>query len=151
MRRPLRLLSLAALLPALGGCPPPAAAPAPGGGAAEASPALASSLQVEAAADSVRFLLQVTNAGPAPLALEFGSGQRAEFTVLDQGREVWRWSAGHVFTQALATETLAPGETRTWSEVWRPAPALRGRPLVAVGELLAGRGRVRRESPFVVP
>ena len=147
--RPTRLAL--ALVAALAACvPPPAPAPGPAE-AGEAAQPLASSLQVEAAADSVRLVLQVTNVSGAPLALVFGSGQTYDFSVGDGARELWRWSAGRGFTQAIRQETLAPGETRTWSESWRPTAEARGRALTAVARLVSSTHPVERTSPFALP
>lgn len=146
-RRP--LLALAVALVAA--CTPPAtSAGGPAPGPVESEP-LVTSLQVETSADSVRFSLAVTNATNAPLTLQFPSARRYDFAVLDGAREVWRWSADRGFAQVLGTETLAPGETRTWSEAWRPDPALRGRELTAVGTLASSSHRVERRSPLRVP
>jgi hypothetical protein len=134
-----------ALLPAC--TPPPAAAPAPGGG----SGALVTTLQVEAAADTARFILTITNASAAPVTLEFATAQRYDFAVLDGAREVWRWSAERGFGQALGSETLAAGQTRSWSEGWRPAADLRGRELTAVGILASSSHRAERRSDFRLP
>ena len=146
--RSLAALAAAALLAA---CPAPSATPAPAGPAANASEPLVTTLQVETAADSVRFSLAVTNAAAAPVELRFNTAQRYDFAVLDGTREVWRWSADRGFGQALGTEVLAPGETRTWSEAWRPAAALRGRELTAVGTLASSSHPVERRSPVRVP
>lgn len=143
--RPIRLAL--ALVAALAACVPP---PAPVQAGAVTG-ALASSLQVEAGADSVRFVLQVTNVSGAPLALTFGSGQTHDFAVRDGARELWRWSAGRGFTQAVREETLAPGETRTFAESWRPAAEARGRALTAVARLASSTHPVERTSPFALP
>ena len=157
MRRPLAAATLLAAA-MLAACPPPAGrvAPADGGGAGGGAEGpntgpLVSTLQVEAGADSVRFVLLVTNADQAPLALEFATAQRYDFAVRDGGREVWRWSAGRGFAQVLGSEALAPGETRTYAERWRPPAGLSGRTLTAVGTLTTRTGRVERTARFVVP
>ncbi|HEX8244027.1 MAG TPA: BsuPI-related putative proteinase inhibitor [Longimicrobium sp.] len=151
------VLALAALA-LLSACPrpqPPAApapSPAPGEGAAGGSAGpLVSSLQIQATADSVAFTLAVTNATRQPLTLEFRSGQSYDFAVADGGREVWRWSAGLMFTQALRSETLAAGETRTWRESWRPPAELRGRELTATARLVSASHPLTRTQTFRLP
>ena len=111
---------------------------------------LVSSLQVEPSSDSVRFILQVTNTTTAPVALEFSSGQTFDFVVLDGEREIWRWSADRMFTQALRAETLAAGETRSYEAAWRPPAGVRGR-LVARGHLTARGHRAEQQSYFQLP
>jgi hypothetical protein len=144
-----------AALTLLAACTPPGAqAPAPaagsdaGGGAAGP---LVTTLSVEPAADSVRFLLQVTNATQGPLTLEFRSGQSYDFTVSDEGRPLWRWSQEMMFTQALRSETLAAGETRAYSASWRPEGDLRGRLLTATAHLASSNHPVERTQAFRLP
>jgi len=145
-----------AALTLLAACtPPPASAPAPSsgsdsGGAPSGDP-LVTTLSVEPAADSVRFLLQVTNATRGPLTLEFRSGQSFDFAVGDGGRTVWTWSDDMMFTQALRSETLAAGETRSFDATWRPPAGLRGRTLTATGRLTSSSHPVERTQAFRLP
>jgi hypothetical protein len=124
----------------------------PGGTMSQASGTgpLVSSLQVETRGDSVRFLLQVTSTATEPVTLTFPSGQSADFMVLQGDRELWRWSADRMFTQAIRTETLAPGETRSYEAVWTRPAGVRGE-LVARGVLSAREHRVEQQSHFRLP
>lgn len=115
---------LTGLLVGLVACGAPDVAPAdpPSSGTPEdAPPSLASSLSVSID-DSVRLRLDLTNAGATPVVLEFATAQRAEFAVEDtSGQEIWRWSEGQMFAQALGSDTIAAGETRSWDAAWDPA------------------------------
>lgn len=72
---------------------------------------------------AVRFDLTVRNRGAEPVALEFNSSQKADVTVLNDGEEIWRWSNGRMFTQALETDHLAPSEQVRYSCTWNnPSP-----------------------------
>jgi hypothetical protein len=73
----------------------------------------------------VIFRFTVRNNGTSPVALSFRTGQRADVVVTDAetGDEVWQWSRGRMFTQALATEELAPGETLERTLTWSDPPA----------------------------
>lgn len=145
MLRLLFPLSLVLALTGIAACA--ATVPASGG---DSSGPLVSSLQVETGPDSVRFVLQVTNAGPAPVTLEFPNGQSFDFVVTQDGREVWRWSADMMFTQALRSETLAPGETRTFDAMWSP-PAGTSGDFVARGFLTAREHRAEQQMSFRLP
>jgi hypothetical protein len=79
---------------------------------------LQSSVTATVRADRVEFEYTVENAGDAPEELTFRSGLTADFAVLDGGAEVWRASDGRMFTQALQSETIAPGDTTTFPGVW---------------------------------
>jgi hypothetical protein len=133
--------------------PHPLAAPAPTSAPGDASGLgpLITTLQTAAAPDSVRFTLQVTNASQQPVTLQFNSGQTYDFTVSDGGAVVWRWSEDHMFTQALRGEALAPGQTRSWSETWRPAASLRGHLLTATARLASTSHPVERTQTFRLP
>ncbi|HYH81901.1 MAG TPA: BsuPI-related putative proteinase inhibitor [Longimicrobium sp.] len=149
-------LALAAMALIAAACQPrTAAAPAPSSGPGDAPAGaagpLVTTLQTAASADSVRFTLQVTNASQQPVTLQFSSGQSYDFTVRDGSTEVWRWSADMMFTQALRGESLAPGQTRSWSETWRPAASLRGRALTATARLASTSHPVERTQAFRLP
>jgi hypothetical protein len=61
--------------------------------------------------DTIRMRMQVRNPTAAPLVLNFNSGQQYDFTVTDpEGKTLWKWSRGMMFTQALTAKTLKPGE-----------------------------------------
>ncbi|MHB1416094.1 MAG: BsuPI-related putative proteinase inhibitor [Chloroflexota bacterium] len=69
--------------------------------------------------DPVKFTVTVKNDGSAPAALQFNSGQRFDIVVLDaQGNEVWKWSNGMMFTMALGTLELQPGESKSFDATW---------------------------------
>lgn len=140
---PLAVLALAACTP-----PPAGGPPAPGADASAA--ALISSLTVQPTADSVRLVLQVTNAGTSPVQLRFSSGQTYDFAVRSAAGTLWTWSADRMFTQALRTETMAAGETRTWSESWAPPRGTTGA-LTAVGTLTSTSHPVERTTNFRLP
>lgn len=145
-----RIAVLAALLAAA--CAP-VPSPAPGGapvpGHDAAAEALVSSLSVETAGDSVRLTLQVTNATAGPLTLAFPSGQTYDFAVLRGNETLWQWSQDKRWIQALRDETLAAGETRTYSEPW-VAGSARGE-LTARGWLTSSSHPVERTATFRLP
>jgi hypothetical protein len=97
------------------------------------------SLEVKVGRDAVELVLHATNPTSDPVTLEFSSGQRYDFLILDAaGKTVWRWGQDQMFTQALGREVLAPGQGLQYRAVWNPA-GKRGR-FVAVGRVTA-RGR----------
>jgi hypothetical protein len=109
--------------------------------------ALASSVEVEVRGDSVRLVLHVTNPTDQPVALEFSSGQRYDFAVRTRdGTDVWRWSADKSFMQAVGSETIPPGGTLDYSEVW--APGNRSGSFVAVAELTSTSHRIQEQAAF---
>jgi hypothetical protein len=104
--------------------------------------------------DGVRLSLRIENAGSEPVTLDFRTGQRAEFTAYpaddgavgsaaDRPDPVWRYGAGRLFTQALGSETIGPGEAVGYEGTWRDPPAGTYR---IVGEATATDRDVRAET-----
>ena len=111
---------------------------------------LASSLDVNVAGGNVRLVFHVTNRADRVVEITFSSGQRYDFAVLDSaGREVWRWSADRMFTQAVETRQLAPNETLTFDEPWS-AGGRTGR-FTAVGQLRSTDFPVEQRVEFTLP
>jgi hypothetical protein len=74
---------------------------------------------VSVAKHSARFALQVKNVGRKHVELTFPSGQAYDFAVLDaSGREVWRWSAGRMFTQGIQNRLLDSGDAMSADATW---------------------------------
>lgn len=114
------------------------------------APALLPSLQVYVAADTVHFVLQVTNTTEAPIELDFRNGQMFDFVVSSGSGEVWRWSEGVMFTQALQTDRLEPGESRRYEAAWGPPAGVAGE-YQATGVLTASNHRVEQSTRIVLP
>ena len=110
---------------------------------------LASSLSVEVHPDTVRLVFHVTNPTNEPLTLEFSSGQRYDFAIRSGGGDdLWRWSADKSFMQALGAETLAPGATVQYVEVW-PTDGRKGS-FVAAAELTSTSHPVQESAQFEI-
>ena len=81
---------------------------------------IAASLDVKVG-DDVKFTFHVTNSSAKRVELRFPSGQTHDVVVLDpQGREVWRWSQGRMFTQSMQNKVLGASDTLTFTETWHP-------------------------------
>ena len=114
---------------------------------ARESVALSSRLAVNVR-DGVAFDFVVTNDGSKKIEVNFPNGQTHELVVLDTlGREVWRWSNGHMFTQSLQNKVLRSSDTLVWEERWRNAPAGR---YVAVATLASQNFPVTERAEFIV-
>jgi hypothetical protein len=101
-------------------------------------------------ADGVHFAFHVTNATAKSIELNFPSGQTHDFVVLDSmGRQVWRWSDGRMFTQALQNKPVDSRETVTFEDRW-DAPAAHGR-LTAVATLRSSNYPVESRIDFTLP
>jgi hypothetical protein len=71
-----------------------------------AGPPIAAALDVKIR-DGIEFTFRVTNNASRKLELLFPTGQTHDLVVVDSlGREVWRWSEGRMFTQALQNRVL---------------------------------------------
>lgn len=116
---------------------------------ATAANPLATTLHVSPAGEAVRFAFAVTNEGKKKLELRFPDGRTHDVVVLDSlGREVWRWSEGRLFTQAMQNRVLRTADALRYEEEWEaPAP---GR-YVAVATLESRNFPLREQVEFVVP
>ena len=109
---------------------------------------IAASLDVRVA-DEVQFSFHVTNSSNKRVELRFPSGQTHDVVVLDpQGREVWRWSRGRMFTQAMQNKVLATNDTLTFIETWRPE---RAGAYTAVASLLSQNFPSEQRAVFSLP
>ncbi len=99
--------------------------------------------------DEVRFAFEITNDGKKKLELNFADGRTHDLVVLDSlGREVWRWSEGRLFTQAMQNRVLRTSDMLRYEEQWEaPAP---GR-YVAVATLASDNYPVKHQVEFTVP
>ena len=72
--------------------------------------------------DDVRFAFNVANDGAKKLELLFADGRTHDVVVLDSiGREVWRWSDGRLFTQAVQAKVLRASDRIAFEEAWNDA------------------------------
>ena len=127
------------------------AACAPNGSGADADvPPLLSSFQVYTAADSVHFVLLVTNTTESAIELSFRDGQTFDFIVTSGSGEVWRWSEEQMFIQALQTDRMGPGESRRYEAAWRPPDGVGGEYL-ATGRLTSSSHPIEQSTQIVLP
>ncbi|MHB8895266.1 MAG: BsuPI-related putative proteinase inhibitor [Candidatus Geothermincolia bacterium] len=71
--------------------------------------------------------LNVRNLSGKQVSYDLPSGQAYEFvSFLKGGDEVWRWSRGMVFTQAVSPITLAPGDSLVYKVAWSTGSAQAG-------------------------
>ncbi len=98
--------------------------------------------------EEVSFRLVVANANDEPAEVTFRDAAHADFSVLrDDGHEVWRWSAGRAFMQALQPARFEPGEEAVFEESWPdPEPG----DYTARAELRTVGENVVAETPFSV-
>ena len=98
----------------------------------------------------VNFALQVTNIADHAVEVNFPNGQTHEFVVLDTlGREVWRWSTGRMFTQALQNREVDADETLSFRERW-DSRGHHGK-YTALASLRSSNHPVEERVDFVLP
>lgn len=71
--------------------------------------------------DEHQFTIQfyLKNKSNQPIKLEFPTSQNFEWTVKDEiGREVYRYSIGKAFLQAIQEKKIKPKETLQWEDQW---------------------------------
>ena len=103
--------------------------------------------EVAAERNSIRFALDVTNDGKKNAELLFPDGQRYDFAVIDsEGRQVYRWADGRMFTQSVQNESLDGGETMRIAE--QATPSLKPGSYVAVATLRSTNFPVQERVAF---
>jgi hypothetical protein len=122
----------------------------PAAGVPAAEGPLVSSLSVRTGETAVHFLLQVTNASESPVEVVLPSGQSYDFAVRQGTRDLWRWSDGMFFTQAVRNVWMAPGETMEFAEEWSPPAGTVGE-LEAEGLLASTSHPLRNSAVFRLP
>jgi hypothetical protein len=117
---------------------------------ADSAPALSPSLQAYTAGDEVAFVLLVLNTTDEPIDITFPSGQSFDFVVTGAGDEIWRWSAERLFTQAVRTERVEPGEALSYQASWQPEEGHRGE-FTVVGRLTSSDHPVEQSTRISLP
>jgi hypothetical protein len=104
-----------------------------------------------------RMLARITlkHSQPGPVRVTFASGQTYEFVLKNErGEEVYRWSDGKAFTQALRNEAFDPGEKNWTVEVLLAAkdgrPLPQGRYLAEAWLVTAGGKQFAASLPFEI-
>ena len=69
--------------------------------------------------EPITITIVLRNTSSAPQTLEFSSSQRYDFAIEDTRAPLWRWSAAVMFAQVLGEETIAPGDSLSYSEMFR--------------------------------
>lgn len=115
-------------------------------------PKLDAHLDVKPEHNTVHLTLAVTNVGAKKIELTFPNGKAYDFVVLDSlDREVWHWSAGRLFTQAVQQKLLARGESMRVEEDWKsPAGAKPGH-YTAVGVVNSTNFPLQQRVEFTLP
>ena len=108
-----------------------------------------SHVMVDTLRGQVRFAIEVTNDSRKAVELDFPDGRTHDFAVIDEnGREVWRWSAGRMFTQGMQNRLLEAHDSAVYTERWQPPT--KGR-YTLVAQLHSENYPVRQRVEFALP
>jgi Intracellular proteinase inhibitor len=111
---------------------------------------LESSMDVSVNGEDVHFVMHVMNHTARKLEVTFPSGQTHDIAVMDAaGSEVWRWSSGQMFTQALRNQPLDPQASLSYSMHWR-RPRAHGA-LTAIATLTSTNYPLESRAVFALP
>lgn len=110
---------------------------------------ITSHVMVDTTRGAVRFAIEVSNDSRKPVELDFADGRTHDFIVLDaSGREVWRWSAGRMFTQGMQNRLLEAHDSVVYAEQWKPMA--KGQ-YTLVAQLHSENYPVRQRVEFALP
>ncbi|MCU4740061.1 BsuPI-related putative proteinase inhibitor [Natronoglomus mannanivorans] len=104
-------------------------------------------VSVSADGNDVRFAFTVHNTGSGTADLQFPDACKADFAVLDEGREVWRFTDGRVFAQMIGEASIPPGESITYDGTWDDP---QNGEFTAVAELCARNEQCEARAEFSV-
>jgi Intracellular proteinase inhibitor len=112
-------------------------------------PPVAAVLEVKVR-DGIDFVFRVTNNAASKLELLFPTGQTHDIVVVDSlGREIWKWSEGRMFTQALLNRILESHGSLAWDASLRAKAIPPGR-YTAVASLLSENKPLEQRVEFEV-
>jgi len=118
---------------------------------AHAEVKIVSQFDVQTKGRDAQFALTIKNVGTKHAEVDFASGQRYDFVVIDSaGREVWHWSNGRMFTQSVQNKQLGSGEAMRVSETWKKPPVAPGKYTV-VATLKSSNYPAEQRADFVLP
>ena len=114
-------------------------------------PSIMTSLDVRQQGADIAFTFRITNNAKKKLELLFPTGQRYDLTIVDSnGEEVWRWSAGRMFTQVLQNRVVAAFDTLTFEMKWKAPTTSAGASYTAVAALLSQNHPLEHREAFAV-
>jgi len=80
---------------------------------------LSTDKDVYAAGEKVTLTISFTNTGTGDISSYFPSAQKFDFIVMGPDKkEIWRWSAGKMFTMAIQPFALEVGKSVSFSASW---------------------------------
>jgi hypothetical protein len=110
-------------------------------------PAVNGAFAVHVEPRALRFAFHLTNESKKNVELTFPNGQEYDFAVLDEnGREVYRWGQGRMFTQSVQNKLIDGGTTMQIDE--RAETMLPRGKYVAVATLRSSNYPMTQSSPF---
>lgn len=116
--------------------------------ASKADARIDSRLDVSVARSDIHLALDVRNGGGKHAEMNFPNGHTYDFVVVDSvGKEVWRWSRGHMFTSGLQNKTLGAGESMEIAEIWKDVKPGR---YTAIATLRSSNYPVEQRVDFVM-
>lgn len=68
--------------------------------------------------DTVAFRFRVEHVGGSPVEVTFRDAGKFDVAVRRGDAEVWRWSDGRMFAQALQSARFEPGEEAVFEAAW---------------------------------
>lgn len=83
---------------------------------------VAAQVSIDTTNGVVRFAIAVHNGTRKSVEINFPNGRTHDFVVMDStGREVWRWSDGRLFTQAMQNRFVSSKDSAIYDEAWKAA------------------------------
>jgi hypothetical protein len=109
---------------------------------------VAAHVSVDTANGRVLFAIAIRNGTRRSVEISFPDSRTHDFTVLDSaGKQVWRWSEGRMFTQAMQNRLLGSRDSAVFDVAW---DAAKPGNYTLVAELNSENHPVRQQVPFAL-
>jgi hypothetical protein len=102
--------------------------------------------------NQAEFIITVTNNSNEMKKLEFPTSQKFEIIIRDENQqEVYRYSAGKMFTQAIEYALIKPDESMQWEEIWEIKESKPGNYEAEVSILAHDTDKLVKTKSFQIP
>jgi hypothetical protein len=109
---------------------------------------VAAHVSIDTTNGEVRFAIAVRNGTRKSVEINFPDGRTHDFVVIDSaGREIWRWSQGRLFTQAMQNRFVSSHDSVVYDEAWQAATPGK---YTLVATLNSENHPVRQQVPFAL-
>ncbi|MFD2216335.1 BsuPI-related putative proteinase inhibitor [Metabacillus endolithicus] len=100
---------------------------------------------------TIKFIITLMNNTNEMKKIEFPTSQKYEIVIKNKkGEEVYRYSKGKMFTQAIETALIKSGESMEWEEIWEYSTLSPGVYTAEITILAPDTVKLKKEESFQI-